>query len=106
MSRTQITTFASIVLALSWISLSSAARAQERSERRDSSQPQYQSSQSQSQQESRSAQNQRSTSGDEDEIEYRGLEHAALGVMLGEQTGTSVSGTSMVQFGASFLVDR
>lgn len=90
MSRTHFTTFASMALALAWFGLSSGAGAQERSDRRDSSQPQYQSSQSQSQQESRSSQSQRSTSSDEDEIEYRGLEHAALGVMLGEQTGRGV----------------
>ena len=91
MSRTHIATFASMLLALTWISLSSGASAQERSDRRESSsQPQYQSSQSQSQQDSRGPQNQRSTSADDEEIEYRGMEHAALGVMLGEQAGRGV----------------
>jgi len=105
MSRTHITALASMLLALGWISLASGAGAQERNERRDSSQsqsqqpqsqqpqfqqPQYQSSQSQYQQDSRGAQSQRSTSADDEEIEYRGLEHAALGVMLGEQTGKGV----------------
>jgi len=103
MNRTHITAFASMLLALTWIMFSSGAGGQERSDRRDSSQPQYQSSQSQSQQDSRSqdsrsqsqqdsrsAQSQRPTSSDDEEIEYRGLEHAALGVMLGEQTGKGV----------------
>jgi C-terminal processing protease CtpA/Prc len=48
--------------------------------------------QSQSQNDSERNRNQRNEqqSADDDELEYRGMEHAALGVMLGERTGQGV----------------
>src|SRR5688572_15917276 len=48
--------------------------------------------QSQSQDDSERNRNQQNEepSADDDELEYRGMEHAALGVMLGERTGQGV----------------
>src|SRR5262245_7492476 len=85
MERSHVPLLASLFLAFAWVGLAGQCLAQDQSNRRESS------SQGTSQADSRANQNQqRSTSDEDDEVEYRGLEHAALGVMLGERSGRGV----------------